>query len=270
MKKLTFLSLMLALLFSNHLLFAQQEEPIMVSPLIGNELDRVERDYFHLFPRVDGFEKAVFYLNDDNSLRVEMTINSNGVIKDTLISKYSSIEEVEKHIITSVFVDLRADSGPNFTVRTSVSRLAAQKMVTLNEQKLFTVDKLTVDQISREPSLNSIWETDLKDIYSVNLEGESNIWSYAQTGTLIGTGAGLLIGFLVGQSNKSKNEIVSSEAIGVLGGVLIGAAVGLVIGTVVGISTSQEDIIIDPNTPEGLSTLKSYSLYLRNKRDKIK
>jgi hypothetical protein len=264
MKKKVYLLVGCLIALSSLKIFSQQEEPITVSPLIGEELDRVERNYFHLFPRVDGFEKAVFYLNDDNSLKVEMKISSKGVIKDTVIPKYSSLEEIEKHIINSVFIDLRDNSGPNFTVRTSFSRLTAQKMVTLNEQKLFTVDKLTVDQISRKPSLSSIWETDLNDIHSVIKEGESNIWSYAQTGTLIGSGVGLLIGFLVGQSDKSKSGIVSSEAVGVLGGVLIGAAVGLVIGTIVGISTSQEEVIIYPHMPEGISTLQSYSLYHRN------
>ena len=268
MKKITLLSLILALLINNNLLFTQRVEPIEISPLIGEELDRIERDYFHMFPQIDGFENAVFYLNDDNSLRVEINSSSNGLIKDTVIPKYSSLEEVEKHIINSVFIDLRDDSGPNFIVRTGAGRLTAQKMVTLNEQKLFTTDELTLERNFREPSLGSIWETDLNDIHSVILEGESNIWSYAQTGTLIGGGVGLLIGFLVGQSNKSKNEIVSSEAVGVLGGVLIGAAVGLVVGTIVGISTSQEEILIDPHAPEGISNLQSYSLYHRNLKEK--
>ena len=264
MKKKVYLLVGCLIALSSLKIFSQQEEPINVSPLIGEELDRVERNYFHLFPRVDGFEKAVFYLNDDNSLRVEITINSNGVIKDTIITKYSSPEEIEKHIITSVFIDLRDNSGPNFTVRTSFSRLTAQKMVTLNEQKLFTTDELTVEQNSQEPSFSSIWETDLNDIHSVIKEGESNIWSYSQTGLAIGGGAGLLIGFIVGQGDKSKSGIVSSEAVGVLGGVLIGAAVGLVVGTIVGISTSHNEIIIYPHMPEGLSTLKSYDLYYRN------
>jgi hypothetical protein len=226
-------------------------------------LDRVERDYFHMFPRIDGFEKAVFYLNDDNSLKVEMKINSKGVIKDTVIPKYSSLEEIEKHIINSVFIDLRDNSGPNFTVRTGFSRLTAQKMVTLNEQKLFTTDELTVVRNFREPSLSSIWETDLNDIYSVILEGESNIWSYSQTGLAIGGGAGLLIGFIVKTGKDNKDEFISSRAVAVLGGVLIGAAVGLVVGTIVGITTSYNEIIIYPHTPEGLSTLKAYNLYYR-------
>ena len=263
MKKQIYLILVFVLLVNALFVFPKQDKPTIVSPLIGEELDRIERDYFHMFPKVDGFEKAVFYLNDDNSLRVEMTINSNGIKKDTLIQKYSSLEEIQEHIIKTVFFDLRDDSGPNFSVRTSFSSLSEQKMVTLDEQKLFTVDKLTVDQISREPTLSSIWKTDLNDIHSVILEGESNIWSYAQTGTLIGGGAGLLVGFLVGQGDKSKSGIVSSEAVGVLGGVLIGAAVGLVIGTIFGISTSHNKIIIYPHTSEGLSTLKSYSLYYR-------
>ena len=177
MKKIAFLSLLLALLFNYGLLFAQQDEPIIVGPLTGEELDRVERDYFHMFPKIEGFETAVFYLNDDNSLRVEIIINSNGVIKDTVIPKYSSLEEIEKHIIDRVFLDLRDDSGPDFTIRTGFSRVTSQKMVTLNEQKLFTIDKVTVDQKFKEPSLSSIWETDLNDIHSVIKEGESNIWS---------------------------------------------------------------------------------------------
>ena len=42
-------------------------EPITVSPFIGEKLDRVERDYFKLFPQFDGFEEAVFYLNPDST-----------------------------------------------------------------------------------------------------------------------------------------------------------------------------------------------------------
>jgi hypothetical protein len=228
----------------------------------------VERDYFHLFHKIDGFENAVFYLNADNSLWVEIKINSNGVIKDTVIPKYSLLEEIEKHIITRVFMDLRDDAGPNFTIQTDFSCLTAQKMITLEEQLLFTVDNLTVEQQSNEPSISSIWGTDLNDIHSVILEGEYNIWSYSQTGLAIGGGAGLLIGFIVGTGKKNKNEFISSEAVGIMGGVLIGAAVGLVVGTIVGITTSHNEIIIYPHTPEGLSTLKSYSLYHRKKKQK--
>lgn len=245
---------------------AQQGKPVIVSPLVGNELDRVERDYFHFFPRIDGFENAVFYLNEDNSLRVEMTTNSNGVIKDTIIPKYSSLEEIEKHIISRVFMDLRDDPGPNFTIQTGFNRLTEQKMVTLEEEQLFTVDELTVEQEFNEPSLNLIWGTDMNDINCVVKEGESNIWSYARAGTLIGSGVGLIIGFTVGKSKKTENEIISSEGVGMLGGILIGAAVGFVVGAIIGVSSSEEEVIINPNTPEGLSALKSYSLYFRKQK----
>ncbi len=59
--------------------------PIIVSPLIGEKLDRVERDYFGLFPHINGFEEAVFYLNPDSSLMVEIWYRSNSEVRDTII-----------------------------------------------------------------------------------------------------------------------------------------------------------------------------------------
>jgi hypothetical protein len=268
MKKRVYLSVVLLFVFNTFTVFPQQDEPIIISPLIGEELDRVERDYFHLFPKIDGFEKAVFDLNDDNSLKVNITTFNNNITKDSIIEKYSSIRDMEKHITTRIYMDLRDEAGPNFTVRTGFSRLTEQKMVALNEQSLFTIDKVNIDQEYKEPSLSSIWETNLNDIHSVIRERESNVWSYAQTGALIGSGAGLLIGFLAGKGNKSENEFLSSEAVGILGGVLIGAGIGLVIGAIIGISSTEEEVIIYPHTPEGISTLQSYSLFNRKDSEK--
>jgi hypothetical protein len=262
MKKQIYLIFVLVLLVNALFVFPQQDEPIIVSPLIGGDLDRVERDYFHLFPQIDGFEKAVFYLNDDKSFRAKITTNINDEFKDTIIERYSSISDMENHITTRVFVDLRENAGPDFTVHTSFSRLAMQKMVTLNEQKLFTIDKLTIDQKFKEPSLSSIWETEVADINAVIKEGKSNVPSYIMTGTAIGGVAGFLVGWIAGKNDKK--ELIPSEFSGAIVGMLIGGAIGLITGAILGISSSEEEVMIDPLSPSGISTLKSYSLYYRH------
>ena len=62
-----------------------QGKPIVVSPLIGDTLDAAERDYYHLFPSLDGFEWAVFYLNPDSSLMVMASLLQDGARRDTVI-----------------------------------------------------------------------------------------------------------------------------------------------------------------------------------------
>jgi hypothetical protein len=50
-------------------LFSQQHNnPFVTSPFIGEKLDRIEENYFHLFPTVTNFQEATFYLNPDSSL----------------------------------------------------------------------------------------------------------------------------------------------------------------------------------------------------------
>ena len=157
---------------------------------------------------------------------------------------------------------MRDDSGPNFTVNTGFSSLFEQKMVTLDEQKLFTIDKLTVEQKFKEPSISSIWETEVADINAVIKEGKSNVTSYIMTGTAIGGVAGFLVGWIAGKNDKK--ELIPSEFSGAIVGMLIGGAIGLITGAILGISSSEEEVMIDPLSPSGISTLKSYSLYYRH------
>jgi hypothetical protein len=74
--------------------------------------------------------------------------------------------------------------------------------------------------------------------------------------------AGFLIGWYAGSEQKGNTGL--SEVGGMFVGLLIGATAGLVVGAIIGITSSEEEVIIYPHMPEGISKLKSYSLYYRN------
>jgi hypothetical protein len=64
---------------------AQQEQPFVVSPLVGDTVDRAEREGYALFPEVEDFQWAVFHINPDSTLRATLRIAREGVGRDTAI-----------------------------------------------------------------------------------------------------------------------------------------------------------------------------------------
>ena len=72
--------------------------PYVVNPLIGDTLTLEERDYYILFPQIEEFQFAVFYLNPDSSLNAVVKYYDDGILKDTLIENYKSIKSLNYHI----------------------------------------------------------------------------------------------------------------------------------------------------------------------------
>ncbi len=55
------------------------------------------RSYYNLFPKVEGFRTAIFYLNPDSSLRVQIAKVESGVLRDTIIERFSTLSQLRYH-----------------------------------------------------------------------------------------------------------------------------------------------------------------------------
>ena len=107
--------------------------PVIVSSLIGEKLDRVERNYFKLFPHFDGFEEAVFYLNPDSSLMVEIWYQTDDGIKDTVLQNYRSLSNLQYHIDKVISHPLpptrQARAGSQTTITLSDSNTVSGELI---------------------------------------------------------------------------------------------------------------------------------------------
>ena len=71
--KTLLVSFLIILSSSENILFSQEQlKPFVISPFIGEKLDRIEEDYFILFPVISDFQEATFYLKSDSSLIVNI------------------------------------------------------------------------------------------------------------------------------------------------------------------------------------------------------
>ncbi|MHA2101297.1 MAG: hypothetical protein ACW99A_21760 [Candidatus Kariarchaeaceae archaeon] len=110
--------------------------------------------------------------------------------------------------------------------------------------------------------------TYIADIDRINFIESVSILDYLWYGTLIGSAAGLVGGYIYFTSRHEQYR-------GLFGGVkefdhlskdlgkglLIGAGVGFISGLIIGLINQDDDITISPNSPGGLAELKEYVLY---------
>ncbi len=93
------LSILIVLLIQHNCTPQKLNNPIIVSPLIGEKLDRVENEYFYkLFPGFEGFEEAVFFMNPDSLLIAKVTYEKNNLLKDTTFNYYYDLNTVQKYL----------------------------------------------------------------------------------------------------------------------------------------------------------------------------
>lgn len=94
-------------------------QPFVVSPFIGDKLDRVEEEYFNVFPAFTDFREAVFYLNPDSTLNVKIKAVFNNVPVDTTILYDRSLSYLRYKMNQRVLADIRQGKVQELELSTS-------------------------------------------------------------------------------------------------------------------------------------------------------
>ena len=88
----------ITILFS-HFTFSQENIlPITISPFIGDTLDRVEREYFGLYPDIQNFQEAFWYFNYDSTFMTNVTVKHKEELIDTTFPSIYSLSYLRNRI----------------------------------------------------------------------------------------------------------------------------------------------------------------------------
>jgi len=250
---------------------AQQESPIEISPFIGEKLDRVERDYFYLFPTLEGFQQAEFYLNPDSTLTVEIVYEVDGVSRDTVLNNYKSPQRIKNQIdqyLTYIINDIESNFRGQYTD------------VLLCDSSKVSGELLLVRQNSILINCNSRKSHDEKERVSLNLDhiSENNIKNISfKSNTnlsliifpVLGAGIGAIIGSNLGTPDPEDTfwekffdiSIDNEKVLGTIGGFFIGAAAGILLGFLIPIEAEFENIYEAPFNETDIEGLRDRSKY---------
>jgi hypothetical protein len=110
MKKQLILLFIFLLSISPDYIWGQEKlQQIIVNPFFGDKLDRVEENYFNLFPDFTDFWEAVFYPNTDSSLYAKVEFWRNNTLIDTVFLYNNSPAGLRNIINQKVYADIKQD-----------------------------------------------------------------------------------------------------------------------------------------------------------------
>jgi len=272
------LTTMALLYILNTAVIQAQEEPIEISPFIGKKLDNVERDYFYLLPKIEGFHEAIFYLNPDSSLKVNIQFKDEGILRDTVLNQYKSLSRVQNHIL-QVIESYISDVEPNergkycnvFLVDSSEfsgELLAVRQQSVLIypfDQKTYedAMNPFKVRNQFNEQNPSNLYSFNEKEITNVYFKEKSKIWSIIYP--IIGVTVGAIVGYNIAHKHKIENPKLFAEPVedftGILVGSLLGAIASIPLVIFLPIETTSEKIIETPFNDEELEGLRNKSRY---------
>ena len=238
-------------------LFAQEKESVIISPLIGDKLDRVERDYFKLLPQINGFQEAEFYLNPDSSLNVSIVYEKDQQLRDTVLNNYKSLSRVQNHInqfLTYLIRDIKPASRGKFAnvVLVDSSTIHAELM-TVSENSLLVYDPEVDLQEKNVLSAYGIKKLNYTEINEIIVEDRNNV------SLLIFPLAGATLGMIYYAANDNDPDPTLDELgeklLGFIGSTLIGGLIGIALGYLIPIEVESEarfESPIDENDIKGL------------------
>jgi len=246
---------------SNRSLAQESEKPFFVSPLIGDTLSLEERDYYNLLPTINGFQFAIFYLNSDSTLDVRVSYKTRSGIRDTIISKYKSLGNLKIHLFK---VDI--ETARKVVVYSFNKNTLSGSLVTISESSALIFNE---DCNGNDFSNTCFSRINNTDINKFIIEGESDIGLTTLWGTLIGLGAGSIIGG-IGEIVYTGDSSSPYGGVGIYYGAIIGTIVGLVGGFIYGYVTSTPDIIIEPFSEDDIKGLSQYAIFPYGEPDELK
>jgi hypothetical protein len=92
--------------FSNLIYSQENRHPFVVSRFIGEKLDRVEEEYFKIFPALSDFQEAIFYINPDSLLDVHIKASLRETHIDTTILYDHSLTSLRNRISQTILKDM--------------------------------------------------------------------------------------------------------------------------------------------------------------------
>ncbi len=245
----TFLVLFLIVLSSSeNILFSQEQlTPFVLSPFIGEKLDRIEEDYFHLFSGVASLNEATFYFDADSSLFINIKFYENNLLKDTLIISKRTPQILRDKINEVILNDIKK------------SRVEELEFITENNEKyegtVFSFDSEQIKLI--ENGFAKVNDNKSQDDY-ISLLNYSKIEKMkidkSSTGILfLSTIIGAVSGWFIG------GALAPEPGFSEIGAAFLGATIGSVAGYLVG-NAIQVPAGYDALDSETKSIIKKNSL----------
>lgn len=251
--RIRIITLVIILLHSISFISAQEEYPRLIeNPFIGDKLDRIEEEYFQLFPGLPTFQEATFYLNQDNTIKLNIKFYSGNRLIDSTLKYNYSLQHLRDRINQVILNDIEENKIQKLEFKSNEVLLNEGYVISFNEEQIRLIKEGFSNMEVEQDQKNNLSVVNVSDIKTVTVKesGSGLKFVFLFVGAITG---GLIGAALAPEPTEPKNglDAVSSafgDAVGAgFGGaicVLVGAALGYVVGNAIKVSVEYD--IWDP------------------------
>jgi len=245
----------LIVLFSSEIyLFSQkQHNPFIASPFIGEKLDRIEENYFHLFPAVTNFQEATFYLNPDSSLTLNLKFKQKDQLIDTTMLYMYSLSQLRSKINQVLLADIRENKVEEIELSNTDTAYAGT-VYSFDGKQIRLIKKGFTNLVNNYNDQNYLPQFNYSDIRTVTLSESSTALK------IVGSLLGMLVGGIVGYASTPEPRqpetipeaffLPMEEASKSMANMFIGMGIGGLLGFIIGgaIEVPIEYDVMSPGT----------------------
>lgn len=210
-------------------------KPFIVSPLIGEKLDRIEEDYFGFFPVVADFHEATFYMNPDSSLLVNIKGYYHNALIDTTFRYSYSLSNLRERINQVVMTDINENKVQNLEFVTEDNKSYEGTVYSFNNDQIKLIKRDFTDFDYQKDPEEYFPEFSISHLQTITIHKSSTAVIIAAA--VLGTTFGALVGAALGPKILSRGEgwfdFRDVEG-GILGGIL-GGLLGFGAGSIINV-----------------------------------
>lgn len=262
MKKATFF--LVGLLLGTYPAFIQSQgrpQPFVISPFIGDKLDRVEEEYFKIFPTLTDFQEGIFYINPDSSLNVKIKAKLNNVPIDTTILCDNSLSYLIDKINQRILTDISQNKVKKLKFTTITDSIFEGTVYSYENRKIGFIKNRFIGADEDNNQEDYLQKLNYFHLNTITIQ-QKGTYLASITGTLGFVAGGIIALLITPESTEPKDSWFNFDALNFLCGVktfLIGGAIGGVTGFLIGLPIEYP---VDYNTidPEAENILYENAL----------
>jgi len=254
MKKLIYM-LLTFVVFISFPYSQERDSLIQLYSGIGDTIDFIDREIFDLYPDIEGYKYAQLFSRDKKFLISNINYSNGGRLCDTiLVEDISTFYNMRFQLSQFVVENEKEFASPNDAfVLTNTGNKFYGKL------KMFSKRYLYLNSDFNYLTGNSSgfdYKTPLSQVDSIQIAIKPNVGPYVGYGALGGFALGLIAGIATFNDDAGADKEIKWLAASA-----IGAAAGLLIGWLIGESLPPDFVNIRFSTPYDVIKLKDYSAY---------
>ena len=186
----------------------QRDSLIQIYPGLGDTIDLFDREFFNLYPNVEGFQEVSLFLRDNDKIVSKLKLKISNKIADSIV--VNSLMALKMVRLSIAKLDDENNKKPELEaiINLKDEKSIEEQLVMFSKNDLYLISE---NNVGSEISQSNALKIPALNVNEINILGQNKTWSHAGWGALVGLAIGGILGFASGDDETGLVQFQSEE-----------------------------------------------------------